>query len=214
MEGKVSVSTKESLNCLRRLRGLQSTIREVSSELPAGTRRGLNIDDFCRLPVVENVDSRIEAAERLLLAIEETESIREMHEFELIALPQVDVDGIRDTLKATIAELEQSAIDILKLHFTSLGKESERWMSKGMEFLEQNDGECPFCGQGVDASDLVAHYQHYFSSEYAEHKARISHHSQSIEKLLGGDSLARFQREWQRHADAVSFWGNSFQLSK
>jgi wobble nucleotide-excising tRNase len=121
-------------------------------------------------------------------------------------MPQLDLAEIEDLLASSLPDLDVQALDAVRQHFTSLGSEAETWVGRGTA-LSQQRSDCPYCGQSLGGSTLVDHYRSYFSEAYRAHKARISSAQSRLASALGGDALARFQRQVQHASERVQFWG-------
>jgi wobble nucleotide-excising tRNase len=65
---------------------------------------------------------------------------------------------------------------------------------------------CPFCGQDLAGSELITHYQAYFSHEYAGLKRRVSETLTAINQAHGGDVPAAFERAVRITGERRQFW--------
>ncbi len=222
---------------------LHTAVREKEKAIPPASLGELSIDDFCALQPVDDIGTKLEELRKsvsvlrdalkvqstpefevfaLPLELEELRKsvsvlrdalkVQSTPEFEVFALPLFKNDAIRGVLRSSLPGIEQAAVDAVNAHFASLGERGERWVADGVKFLGEGES-CPFCGQGVSGSSLIAHYRAYFLESYREHKSNISAVKTRLEGDFGGDALARIQRALQRVRERHGFWAKYVELS-
>lgn len=190
---------------------LQSELRQKERAIPAATLGTFTVDEFCALSPVENLEQELEEATRSLSVLRDVEAIRSTGEFRPFALPSFDLDELVTLLGATLPDIETAAVAAITQHFSRLGDGAEGWASDGLRYLGANE-ECPFCGQDLAGSALIAHYRGYFSASYAAHKRRIREEREEVASDLSGDRLASFQRVVQEERDKRDFWARYAEL--
>ena len=203
---------REVQDLTRSIADLQKALREKEHAMPTNILGGLSIDDFCSLPLPDDLDEQLSGAKKSVLILREAEGIKKTEVFEALGLPGLGIESIEETLQAALPELESKALDAVTAHFKSLdNSQAEVWVSEGME-LSAERSSCPFCGQDLSGSTLLTHYQVYFSEAYATHKSRIADTKSRVLEKLGGDRLARFQRKVQLSKDRYDFWSRFLSL--
>ena len=203
---------REVQDLTRSIADLQKALREKEHAMPTNILGGLSIDDFCSLPLPDDLDEQLSGAKKSVLILREAEGIKKTEAFEALGLPGLGIESIEETLQAALPELESKALDAVTAHFKSLdNSQAEVWVSEGME-LSAERSSCPFCGQDLSGSTLLTHYQVYFSEAYATHKSRIADTKSRVLEKLGGDRLARFQRKVQLSKDRYDFWSRFLSL--
>lgn len=188
-----------------------TTIRERTAELPGESLHGLDIDTFCALQPLDDIDLKIEEARRSVSVLSDTEPIRNASHFRVFGLPRIDLDEVRNVLALSLDELEQTALEAVQTHVSSLGSGSENWLSEG-ERLRAGSPSCPFCAQDISGSHLVNHYRAYFSAAYDSHLNKITSLRSTLRSTLSGDSLATFGREFQSARDNAAFWSRFIEV--
>lgn len=158
---------------------LNRSLRDRANAIPEVARFGVPVEEFCALPAHANINNDILEAERALAAAGQQESIRNTRSFEPYALPEVDIEALREMLALELAALDQNATNRVQRHFALLGRAAEGWVADGIDRvpggIEEPQGKpCPFCAQDLGGSELVAHYRAYFAAEYAAHKERLA----------------------------------------
>ena len=210
---------EEGVKHNRRVQDLTKLIAELQKDvvaceraIPSSILGGHTIDVFCRLRLPPDLDEQLSAARKSVSVLQDAGLIKRTEAFEALGLPDLGRESIIATLQAALPELESTALESVKAHFKELdNSQAESWVSKGMEIASKRS-LCPFCGQDLSGSTLLAHYQAYFSKAYADHKARITSTRNSLMEKLGGDRLARFQRKVQLSKDRHDFWSHYLQL--
>lgn len=187
------------------------TLRERADAIPAATRGTLNVDAFCALQADADVDPKIEEAERQLAAARSADAIQRQDAFQPVTLPALDVAVINTLLARDLPALEAAAVTEVQAHFARLGQGGEAWVSQGMNRIEPAsagvDAEiCPFCSQDLRGSELIPHYQAYFSAEYETLKTDIATAITGVNTTHAGDIPAAFERAVRTASQTSEFW--------
>lgn len=182
-------------DCVDQVEDMNRRLRTKSEAIPAAVRGEFSADDFCALQAREDINGAIQDAERAFAAAEQQEAIKSAKPFELLALPQMEVDEIRGILTMDIHDLDANAARQVRAHFERIGPEAEAWASAGMQLVRPDDGaDCPFCGQSLKDTSLVEHYRAYFSAGYAQLKQSIADALDEFIRTHGNDAPAVFER--------------------
>jgi wobble nucleotide-excising tRNase len=193
------------------------TIRQREAAIPVATRGALTVDQFCALPADEDIDPKIANAERALSAARNAQAIQARPPFAVPNLPSVDTAAINHLLERTLANIEADAIARVRAHLARLGKEGEEWIGKGMSFLPSvlaDDGTeaCPFCDQNLAGSQLLKHYQAYFSQAYEVLKTAITDKGKAFGDEHRADVQTAFERSVREASEARAFWASYLDL--
>jgi wobble nucleotide-excising tRNase len=187
-----------------------SALRIRAAAIPVAERGALSVDDFCALPPRADIDTAIQSAERNLAAAREQDPIRNTSVFDTVTLPAFDVSAIERVLREDLASLNAAAAARVQEHLATLGQGAEAWIEEGMRRVPQvpqNEATpCPFCGQDLAGSELITHYQAYFSDEYAGLKRKVSETLAAINRVHGGDVPAAFERAVRITGERRYFW--------
>ena len=187
-----------------------SALRNKAAVIPAAERGPHSVDDFCALPPRADIGTAIQSAERNLAAAREQDPIRNTSVFDSVTLPAFDVPAIERVLQEDLPALNASAAARVQEHLATLGRRAEAWIEDGIRRVPQvSQGEatpCPFCGQDLAGSELITHYQAYFSDEYAGLKRRVSETLAAINRAHGGDIPVAFERAVRIIGERRQFW--------
>jgi len=186
-------------------------LRDLSDAIPAAARGPYNVDAFCNLEQVPNINAQIEEAQRRLAAARSADAIRQRTGFQEVSLPDFDIPTIDAVLEQTLADLEAAAAERVRNHLISIGEEGEAWVAEGMpRIADASQGKeyeaCPFCSQDLRGSDLIAHYRAYFSEEYETLKATIRQAGIAVRDAHAGDIPAAFERSIRTSVQTHEFW--------
>lgn len=187
------------------------TLRERTDAIPAAIRGTLTVDAFCALQADPDVDTKIEEAERQLAAAKSADAIQNQVAFQTLLLPEFDAEALKTLLARDLPTLEAAAVARVQAHFARLGHGGETWVSQGMKRIapasEGEEGEiCPFCSQDLRGSEMIPHYQAYFSEEYEVLKAAIAAAITGINATHAGDIPAAFERAVRTASQTSEFW--------
>ena len=188
--------------------------RELTNKrnaIPETIRGGLSVDEFCALKPQMKIDEAIQQAQLNLTAAENQEEISRASVFASINLPMFDVDEIRSLLEKDLPSLQSDTLQRLEDHFTLLGEAGEGWVSDGMNRIDSLVGSpkemlCPFCAQSLSSSDLVQHYEAYFSDAYSDLKGTIKQTLDGINKEHEDGVRLVFERDVSTIKGSHDFW--------
>ena len=209
--GSRGVTLNQRLHELvRQIEVHNSALRTKAAAIPVSERGTITVDDFCALPPRADIDTAIQSAERNLAAAREQDPIRNTSAFDTFSLPAFDVSAIERILQADLPSLNVAAAARVQEHLANLGQQAEAWIEEGMQRIPQVSRDeatpCPFCGQDLAGSELITHYQAYFSDEYAGLKRRVSETLATITRAHGGDIPAAFERAVRIAVERRQFW--------
>ena len=170
-------------------------LAEKSKTIPDDSRGELSVDEFCALPELTDIDQKIEAADRALLAANNQDAVQTTALLEAIELPEFDIEAIRQILLRDLQGLDKAAEAQVQAHVQTLGEGGESWVADGMRRgVQSSDGTCPFCGQGLTGLDLIAHYRAYFSEGYSQLKLDVAEMIKDIDSTHADGKQAAFER--------------------
>ena len=194
-----------------------ATLRDLADAIPAVARGPYKVDAFCSLDEDPEIDRKVQDAERRLAAAKSADAIRQRPGFQVIGLPDFDIEVTNDVLGRTLADLEAAAAERVRTHIAKLGDGGETWVSDGMARIapasEGQAGEvCPFCAQDLAGSDLIDHYRAYFSQAYEDLKAAIRQTGIAVRNAHLGDIPSAFERDVRTATQAHEFWKDFAEL--
>lgn len=202
---------------VRRIEEHNATLRDLVDAIPANARGPYKVDAFCALESDDDIDTKIQDAERRLAAARSADAIRQRPGFEDFVLPDFDIDAIDAVLGRGLPGLEAEAGERVRAHLGKLGRGGETWISEGMPRIESvsaaADTEiCPFCAQDLGGSQLIGHYRAYFSQAYEDLKAAVRQTGISVRDTHGGDIPSAFERDIRTAVQGNEFWKDFAEL--
>lgn len=186
-------------------------LRTREAAIPAAQRAGMAVDAFCALPADDDIDARIQEAERNLAAARAADAIRQRDTFLPLTLPGFDLAAVGDVLERTLPDVQAETAARVRDHLRRLGRGGEAWIGEGMARVagasEGQDGDaCPFCAQDLAGSPLIRHYEVYFSEAYNDLKSAITQTGQGIAADHSGEIQAAFERAVRVAVQNREFW--------
>ena len=185
------------------------TLKTKEKAIPVKARGTMNVEVFCALQQNPNIDDEIQQAERNLAAAKDADPINKQDEFKPLPLPAFDTAAIEAILQRDLPGLQVEATSRVKQHFEKLGKGAESWIGEGMQKIaDSSDDEqrCPFCDQELKDSDIIAHYEAYFSDAYTSLKQAITDIGKSIADAHKGEIQSAFERAVSEAIQNGEFW--------
>lgn len=186
-------------------------LRTKEAAVPAVQRAGMTVDAFCALPADDDIDARIQDAERNLSAAKAADAIRQRDAFLPLSLPRFDLAVIGDVLGRTLPAVQAETAARVREHLRQLGRGGEAWIGEGMSRVagasEGQDGDaCPFCAQDLVGSPLIRHYEVYFSEAYNGLKSAIIDTGKGVADAHSGEIQAAFERAVRVAMQNRTFW--------
>jgi wobble nucleotide-excising tRNase len=184
-------------------------IRETFNQIPFDKRFGLDIDSFCNLPTVENIENTIKEKQKEYDAVAQADIVSQKPLFPRISFPTINTETLNDILSQELSDLDESAVQHVREHFSLIGDQAEEWVSGGMERIinEGTESEkCPFCGQNIDGVDLIDIYRAYFGEAYKKLNQDIASQITQYTTDFSGDQLSSKQEDLNNLIELHRFW--------
>lgn len=185
-------------------------LRDLGDAIPADRRGRLNAENFALLKPVEDVEKKIEQAEKRLAAARASERVATRSDFSEVKLPEIDLAEFEEQLATGLGELDAAALERVQAHIAALGQGGERWIGEGVAFVaklaDAGVNDCPFCAQDLAGSPLLAHYRNYFSDEYEDLKRRLGAIASAFDAEHAGETPAAFERSVRQAVELRAFW--------
>lgn len=185
------------------------TLKTKKAAIPAKARGAMNVEDFCALEQNSNIDDEIQQAERNLAVAKDADRINKQGEFKSLSLPAFDTGEIEVILQRDLPRLQVEATARVEQHIEKLGKGAEPWIGDGMRKIadsSDDDPHCPFCDQELKNSDIISHYETYFSEAYTSLKKAITDFRKSIADAHKGEIQSAFERAVSEAIQNGEFW--------
>jgi wobble nucleotide-excising tRNase len=184
-------------------------LRTKEAAIPAAQRAGMTVDAFCVLPADDDIDTRIEDAQRNLSAAQAADAIRQRDEFLPLSLPGFDLVAVGEVLARSLPDVQAETAMRVRDHLRQLGRGGEAWIGEGMSRIAaegQEANACPFCAQDLAGSPLIRHYEVYFSDAYNGLKSAITQIGQGVAADHSGEIQAAFERAVRVAVQNREFW--------
>lgn len=189
---------------------LNRSLRKKEADIPKEDLHRLDVDTFCDLPLVENIDKRVDEQSKQVDALRRADAVKKTRFFSRLEFPSFDVDAIDKLLAKQLKDLDNEAISRVRSQFETLGSDGESWAAQGTSYLasqpQDKPGKCPYCGQDVQGVELVDAYRAYFGESYRSHLANIREAIAQHTEAFGGDALATMQQSIGQLDKRHTFW--------
>lgn len=182
------------------------SIREKEAAIPISVRGALTVDAFCALKPHSDLENAIQEMQRGLEAAKFSDAIKQRSDFKTVTLPSFDIEEIGNLLQLDLPNLQKEAAIKVQQHLVKLGNKAEEWVGTGMNIGDDESEICPFCAQDLKNSEIITHYQGYFSDEYASLKKSIVSLGKKISSDHNADIQTAFERSIQGLQQDILFW--------
>lgn len=197
---------------------LDSGIRAKNSEIVAARKAvqahvppNVKIETFLQLKKESDADAKIAVKEAELKTAKEADTVKtraSLTVVEIPAIPEELVSLLTTTLDDVASDVDKRLKEQIEYH--NMHENGEAWLSEGLSYVQ--DDNCPFCGQNLKESELVAAYKQYFSESYAALKEKIKQAKKDLDSTLGDAIIAALGRTIAKNDAGKEFWGNHVQI--
>ncbi len=197
------------------VRTSNANIRRLREQVQRNIDGNMSIEDFLQIPQISDIDAQIQAKEAEIQAIarrtQQSIQIQSRAPLQVIIAPILPT-GIDDILARTLPDVSVEAEARVKEQILQhLDANGEGWLESGTRYIM--DGNCPFCGQDLVNSELIALYQSYFNEAYRQLKWDVSTLPELVAKDLRGNAIADLARTMATNSELMTFWGQFMNMS-
>ncbi len=204
----------QGVQLAQQIEDLDGQIREANDKLRTKKEAvhlpsGITLDDYLQWQPVAEVEKQIQQKtvelETRQRAAAKSGEIQAKALFAKVQIPSLPADFaavLAKQLTDIVADAEAKVRQQIARH--QMGHQGESWLSQGLGYVK--DDRCPFCGQAVPASDLIAAYRSHFSAAYRTLKQEVALLSQRVNSAIGETALSSVQQAIGANAVLVEFW--------
>ena len=146
-------------------------------------RGGMALKKFVDLPPDEHVDEKIKLLQARLTAANNNEALQKKQCPERLVESSLPIDKFFAVISKTLIDVEAIAEETVRSHINKYSNQGfEDWLSQGQSFSDHDN--CPYCGQTVSSTNLLAAYKAHFNEAYKDLKLTVANLFQGIEKRL------------------------------
>lgn len=193
----------------RQIRDVNADLREKRESISKHVPAGIAFDDYLSwqplVDIEEQIRQKTEELSNRQRAAEKAGEILAKGLFVKIQLPSLPSDFSEVLLKQLtniVADAERKVREQIARH--QMEHQGESWLSQGLAYVK--DDRCPFCGQGVQANELIAAYRSYFSAAYRDLKQEVAQLAQRVNSAIGEAALSSVQQAIANNAALLEFW--------
>jgi len=193
----------------RQIRDANADLREKKDLLSKHIPPGIEFDDYLQWQPLPDIEERIrqkaEELSNLQRAAAKAGEIQAKGLFVQLQLPSLpsDFSGVLSKqLTHIVTDAEKKVREQIARH--QMEQQGESWLSQGLAYVK--DDRCPFCGQGVQANELIGAYRSYFSAAYTDLKQEVARLAQRVNSAIGEAALSSVQQTIANNAALREFW--------
>lgn len=218
---RVIVGT-QGVQLAKQIEDLDGKIREANKDIKIkkdntsiSLPNGVTIDAYLSWQPVDDIENNIaqKSAEitNFQLALDKATEIQSKKILCKIALPIIPADFFTVLAKQLTNIADDAEVRVRRqISSHQMEDEGETWLSDGLGYIANE--QCPFCGQGIKANDLVAAYRSHFNAAYKELKEEVAQLSQQVDNAIGDSSLNGVQEYISENLTLTEFWKQFTQL--
>jgi wobble nucleotide-excising tRNase len=212
--GEESVERAKRIDELtQKINDLNPQIRVQESDVRNLIKGGIDLEVFVGLPDDTNAQEQLDRKEKELRDYSESAEIKIRLSFNLISLPQVEVEIIKTKLSQTLETVSATAEKRTLEHLQKYSiPDGENWIRQGVEHI--CDETCPFCGQSLESIDVINAFRDYFNQTYISFKKDIGEVKANYDSVLSETMLRNIQKDIFSNNTSLEFWKDFLQFGK
>jgi len=221
--GEDAVSLKQQVDSEAQKIAERAKEETTAEKALALHRGGMALKKFVNLLPDEQVDEKIRLLQARLTDANNNEALQEKQCPERLIEPSLPIDKFFAVLSKTLMDVEATAEETVRSHINKYSNQGfEAWLSQGQSFSDHDN--CPYCGQTVSSTNLLAAYKAHFNEAYKDLKLTVANLVQRIETRLSdlvvhelGNTVEKNQlisNEWIKYTSQQKFELDSNTLLK
>ncbi len=193
----------------RQIRDANADLRTKRDALSRHVPTGLTVEAYLEWQPVADIEEQIrrkteelDARQRAAAKANEIQAKALFVKVQLPSMPSDFATVLAKQLTDIVADAEAKVRQQIAQH--QMGPEGEPWLSQGLGYVK--DDRCPFCGQGMQANELIAAYRSHFSAAYKDLKQEVARLTQRVNNAIGEAALGTAGQAIAGNAALVEFW--------
>jgi wobble nucleotide-excising tRNase len=195
---------EQEADLAQRSRSKTTEITTVAKAVQAHVPVGMKIEAFQTLPVADDVDTLITDQEKHVETARQAGAIKDRKALSEFPLPELPAK-FEQLLGMTIDDIARDAEARLAAHIAAhdMADGGDNWIAEGLSHAEDT---CPFCGQEISGSKLIAAFRSVFSERYEALVSDIGAMRTTVSQLFGDGALARLETLAEQNKSGAEFW--------
>lgn len=183
------------------------------NELIQTTCPDYDVDMIVELPVVTDIEDRINAKKDELKVAQNNKTIVSQSTFSSIPLIQTGIDANRlsELLSSSIDNVGEQYLALVKQHIENLERKgiehSAIWINKGISYANSIKS-CPYCGSDLADNNLIIGYNQFFSEKFNETLKSVQSEYQLVSSINLQLIVSQLKNAYSKASALFSFWKN------
>lgn len=200
----------------RQIEELDGKIRDANREINTtkgavarNVPNGIELDTYMEWQPIEDIENKIQEKIAEIThrqrTLEKATEIQTKNLLAKITLPTFPSDFLPILTKELTDITANAELHVYRqITDHQMGNHGETWLSQGLDYIA-ND-KCPFCGQVINANELIAAYTSHFNVAYKALKQEVARLSQRVTNAIGESTLSTFQQTLSNNLTLIEFW--------
>lgn len=180
---------------------LQDSTKQLGKKVP----QGLTLDQFLVLPKDDTIDEKIADKKKAIEAQGDAAAIKTKPGASKLVCPALPGD-LEAVLGKVLADVSKDVETKIRAHMAAhnMDKNGQSWITQGLGYSADKD--CPFCGQGLEANDLLRAYRDYFGHAYRGLKNEIQTLQTNFSGAFSDKKIAGLKTALVQNQANIEFW--------
>lgn len=202
-DSAVGESTRERI-ATKELAEMNTALRNAESSLTP-LLNGTNLAEFMAFAEDTELATKILRADLDIENHKSSAQIALLPEPAPISILDPHLDEVLELLALSLEDIHNSATELVEAHISvHAHDEFEEWIRAGSQFEDEHN--CPYCGQSIERSELIAAYRQFFSAEYFGHVEQVKGLAGSLTETIGPAAIQDLTRRVAQQQRVTSDW--------
>jgi wobble nucleotide-excising tRNase len=195
-------------------RAALAEMKAIDKELQLLIKKPDTLETFLGLPNDPEIDEHLENVRAELKEALSKDAILARVVPEAVALPTVDRNATTTLMEKSADGIGEDVAAVVRAHINEhLDNDGENWLAYGARHTG-TDNKCPFCGQDIAGSSLVAAIRSYFSAEYRVYTELLSLEIQAIRDELGTTAFPHIRAALSSQVAVAAQWADEMPIDQ
>jgi wobble nucleotide-excising tRNase len=195
-------------------RAALAEMKTIEKELQLLIKKPDTLETFLGLPNDPKIDEHIEKIRAELKQAQSKDAMLARAVPKAVALPTVDRNAITTLLEKSSDGIGADVAAVVREHINQhLDNDGENWLAYGAR-QTGTDNKCPFCGQDIAGSSLVATIRSYFSAEYRAYTELLSLEIQAIRDQLDTAAFPHIRAAFSAQVAVAAQWADEMPIDQ
>lgn len=190
-----------------------TSLSAAESKVVASQAAKMEVAAYIKLPQSLGIEDSITIKEKQIEALKKVNQIKSKPAPTKLNLPEVPLARLTELLSKRLDDVSSDAEAKTKAYVQQcLDHRGEAWLNQGVSYI--HDDLCPFCLRALNGSEIVKHFQDFFSESYTALKKEIQTFGQEADTTFSNQKLVVLTKQLADNEASFDFWAEHIEQTR